>query len=227
MQNDSTPTDASTDASTDAPIDIPAGTRADLIAAGLYLFGHDGFAATSTRALAARAGTNIASIAYHFGGKEGLRMACADEVLRRVSMVTGPAVTPPQLTPDQARQRLEAMLRAMVGFLMQAPQAADIVGFILREMAEDGPALAQIYERFFLHKHREICQLIAMATGRDAESEDTRLLAFSLLGQAVYFRIGQPVICRRMAWPQYGQAEGRAIADRLAANLHAILRAEP
>ena len=205
----------------------PSGTRADLIAAGLHLFGHDGFAATSTRALAARAGTNVASIAYHFGGKDGLRMACAEEVLRRITAVAGAPAEPPQMPPDEALGWLDGMLRALVGFLTQAPQAADIVGFMLREMAEDGPALAQIYERFFLHKHREICQLIAMATGRDAESEDTRLLAFSLLGQAVYFRIGQPVICRRMAWPQYGQAEGRAIADRLAANLHAILRAEP
>ena len=74
---------------------IPAGTRADLIAAGLHLFGRDGFAATSTRALAAQAGTNVASIAYHFGGKEGLRLACADEVLRRIAMVAGPAMPRP------------------------------------------------------------------------------------------------------------------------------------
>lgn len=205
---------------------IPAGTRADLIAAGLHLFGRDGFAATSTRALAAQAGTNVASIAYHFGGKEGLRLACADEVLRRIAMVAGPAMPPPQMPADQALARLDAMLRAMVGFLTEAPQAADIIGFILREMAEDGPALALLYERFFLEKHREICLLIGMVTGADPDLEDTRLLAFSLLGQAVYFRIGQPIICRRMGWRQLGPAEGRAIADRLCANLHAILRAE-
>lgn len=203
----------------------PTGTRADLIAAGLNLFGHDGFAATSTRALAARAGTNVASIAYHFGGKDGLRMACAEDVLRRISAVTGPPSEPPQMSPDQALALLDNMLRALVAFLTQAPQAADIVGFVMREMAEDGPALALIYDRFFRHKHREFCQLIAMATGGEADSQDTRLLAFTLLGQLVYFRIGQPVICRRMDWSHYGEAEARAIADRLSANLHAILRA--
>ena len=52
-------------------------TRAALIAAGLRLFGEKGFDATSTRDIAAAANTNIASIAYHFGGKEGLRLACA------------------------------------------------------------------------------------------------------------------------------------------------------
>ena len=105
----------------------PSGTRADLIAAGLHLFGHDGFAATSTRALAARAGTNVASIAYHFGGKDGLRMACAEEVLRCITAVAGAPAEPPQMTPDEALCWLDAMLRSLVGFLTQAPQAADIV----------------------------------------------------------------------------------------------------
>ena len=35
-------------------------------------FGEKGFAATSIREIAALAGSNIASISYHFGGKEGL-----------------------------------------------------------------------------------------------------------------------------------------------------------
>ena len=65
-----------------------------------------------------------------------------------------------------------------------------------------------------------------MVTGGDPDSQNTRLLAFSLMGQAIYFRIGQPIVCRRMEWVQYGEAESRAIADRLSANLHAILRAE-
>lgn len=202
----------------------PTGTRADLIAAALYLFGQDGFAATSTRALAARAGTNVASIAYHFGGKDGLRMACAHDVLRRVSTVAGPPAEPPHMPPDQALQYLERMLRAMVEFLTQGPQVEDIVGFVLREMADNGPALDLLYDEFFYHKHRELCLLISMVRGGDADSEDTRLLAFSLIGQAIYFRIGQPLISRQMSWREYGAAEARAIADRIAANLHAILQ---
>ncbi|MCB1376685.1 MAG: TetR family transcriptional regulator, partial [Rhodobacteraceae bacterium] len=121
---------------TDSP---PAGTRAALIHAGLHLFGRDGFAASSTRALAAEAGTNIASIAYHFGGKEGLRHACAEEVAARVAEVAGPPETPPQMPPEMALARLETMLRALVAFLTRGPGAADTVAFILREMAEQGP----------------------------------------------------------------------------------------
>ena len=201
----------------------PAGTRAALIHAGLHLFGRDGFAASSTRALAAESGTNIASIAYHFGGKEGLRHACAEEVAARVAEVAGPPETPPQMPPEMALARLETMLRALVAFLTRGPGAADTVAFILREMAEQGPVFDLFYARLLLPKHRELCALTGMATGRDPEAEATKLLVFSLLGQAFYFRIGQPLICRRMGWPGYDAAASQAIADRLVANMRAAL----
>lgn len=207
-----------------------SGTRAALIAAGLHLFGRDGFAATSTRALAAHAGTNVASIAYHFGGKDGLRLACGQEVMQRVAGFAGPADMPgpaPAPAPEQALALLETMLRAMAAFLTRAPQAADTVAFILREMTEEGPAFDLIYRDFFLPKHRQLCHLTAAAIGGDPESADIRLLVFSVLGQAVYFRLGQPLICRRMGWDSYGEAEAQAVADRLVANMHAILRGRP
>lgn len=202
----------------------PTGTRADLIGAGLRLFGRDGFAATSTRALAAGAGTNVASIAYHFGSKNGLRLACGAEVMRRIRAVAGDSALPGPIPPTQARARLEAMLRAMIGFMTAAPEAADTVGFILREMAEDSPAAALICDEFFVPKHRQLCALTGMATGRDPEAADTRLMVFSMLGQAVYFRLSQPLICRRMGWQGgYDATATQAITDRLIANLHAIL----
>lgn len=201
----------------------PTGTRADLLAAGLRLFGRNGFAATSTRMLAAEAGTNLASIAYHFGGKEALRHACAEEVLRRIRAVAGTPRDVPSLSAEMASRRLEVMLRGMVGFLTRGADAADTVGFLLREMAEQGPGIALIHDRFFRHKHRELCQLLAMATGRDPTAEETRLLVVSILGQAVYFRIGQPLVCRVMEWDEYDEAAAQKIADRLVANLHAIV----
>lgn len=200
------------------------GTRAALISAGLHLFGRDGFAATSIRALAAHAATNVASIAYHFGSKDGLRLACGQEVVRRAAIFSGPPGQCGDMTPAQALARLEAMLRAMVAFMTRAPQAADTVAFILREMGEQGPAFDLIYRDFFLSKHRELCRLSAAVIGGDPESADIRLLVFSLLGQAVYFRLGQPLICRRMGWQSYDEAESQAIADRLVANMHSILR---
>ena len=60
--------------------------------AGIRLFGAKGFEATSTREIASAANANIASIAYHFGGKEGLRLACAEMVGQRIQGVVGPVL---------------------------------------------------------------------------------------------------------------------------------------
>lgn len=62
-------------------------TRGALVRAALKLFGQQGFDGTSTREIAAEAKANIGSIAYHFGGKEGLRLAAADFIVDTIQAV--------------------------------------------------------------------------------------------------------------------------------------------
>ena len=57
------------------------GTRDAIVRAAMRGFAEKGFEATSIREIAAMAGTNVASISYHFGGKDGLRAACAEHVV--------------------------------------------------------------------------------------------------------------------------------------------------
>lgn len=54
--------------------------RRKIIEAATYLFGVEGYAATSTRAIAQRAGVNIASLNYYFKSKKGL----FDEVTKNI-----------------------------------------------------------------------------------------------------------------------------------------------
>ncbi|OYX43569.1 MAG: hypothetical protein B7Z02_08490 [Rhodobacterales bacterium 32-67-9] len=202
------------------------GTAAQLVAAGLKLFGRKGFAATSTREIAAEAGTNVASIAYHFGGKDGLRRACGAEVARQIGRVLGDAApTPPQST-DAAIRQMEAILRAMTAFVAGSRASDDLTAFMLREAGEGGPVLDAVYGTLIDPMHRRFCALWATATGQEAESEATRLIVFSLIGQVLYFRVGRPIVTRRMGWDAIDAAEAGRIADILVANLHSILARE-
>ena len=65
-------------------------TRTAIVEAAMRGFAEKGFAATGTREIAALAGTNVASIAYHFGGKDGLRLACAEHVVALMGGVLEP-----------------------------------------------------------------------------------------------------------------------------------------
>ena len=217
------PAPSPVDRAADAAIPAPDSTAARLLGAALHHFGHRGFAATSTRQLAEAAGVNIAAIAYHFGSKSGLRLACADEITRRITALTGAPDTAMCLTRAEARDRLEALLREMARFLLTAPEAEDMAAFVLREIADHGPAFDRLYEAFFAPKHREICALWAAACGQDAESETVRLAVFAMIGQVAYFRIARPVVLRRMGWVAPGAAEINAVQDMLIGNLHASL----
>ncbi|SNS46415.1 CerR family C-terminal domain-containing protein [Tropicimonas sediminicola] len=200
-------------------------TRKALLDAAITLFGREGFRGTSTRAIAQAAETNVASIAYHFGSKEGLRIACGAAIAERIAEVVGRAGVPEVETPEQALKVFEAVIAAFVHFLLLEQGRSDFVAFMMRELAEDGPAVEEVYRAAIEPRHRAFCRMWEVATGWPAESERTRLTVFSLIGQVLYFRIGQNVVQRRMDWDGMDEARVRQITEVLVANLRASFAA--
>ncbi|RWL40324.1 MAG: DUF1956 domain-containing protein [Mesorhizobium sp.] len=204
-------------------------TRAALVHAALKLFGRQGFDGTSTRQIAAEAKANIGSIAYHFGGKEGLRAAAADFIVETIQGIAGQALGGAQATapasPEAARAQLFAALERMVGFVVVSPQAGEIVQFVLRELSHPTAALDRIYAGVFEPTHRRLCQIWEQATGEPAESEATRLTVFTMIGQVIYFRIGREAVMRRMGWREIGDEEAAKVVAVTTDNLRAMLAA--
>jgi AcrR family transcriptional regulator len=193
------------------------GTREALVRAGLDLFGRNGFDATSTREIAKAAGVNSAGIAYHFGGKDGLRRACAMAIVERLQAVLagGPAalaIERDEADRDLALEQLLALIERVVHFITTAPESELIARFVVREMLTPSPAFDALYGGLFEPVHRRVCQVWAAATGMEPEAPATRLAVFSAIGQIFYFRIARPAIKRRMGWDEIGADEARAIA---------------
>lgn len=65
-------------------------TRRQLIEESLKLFAFYGFEGTTTRQLAKAADANIAAIAYHFGGKEGLYRAVIEHIIEDTTPIAEP-----------------------------------------------------------------------------------------------------------------------------------------
>jgi AcrR family transcriptional regulator len=204
-------------------------TRKALILAALRLFGQSGFDGTSTREIAAAANANIGSIAYHFGGKDGLRMAAADHIVETIGAVAKPALgaidqtLDAGMTPEMAERQLQAVAERMVGFIVARPEAGEIVQFVLRELAQPTPALDRIYAGLFEPIHKRLCRIWEQATGEPAESERTRLTTFTLIGQVIYFRIGRIAVARRMGWEEIGPREAAEIVATIKSNISAIV----
>lgn len=200
-------------------------TRALLIKAALRQFGRQGFEAASTRAIAAEAGTNISSIAYHFGGKDGLRLACADAVAEQIEQIAR-ALPPAAADLDRRRARLalRRLMRRIATFLILGAGTGDMMAFVLGELARpDSPVLDRLYATLVEPRHAALCALWGAATGAQAGSDDVKLAVFALVGQAIYFRLAAPVIQRRMGWPHYARPQARAITRRLLINLDLMI----
>ena len=206
------------------------GTRQALIGAGLDLFGRNGFDATSTREIAQAAKVNSAGIAYHFGGKDGLRQACAEVIVARIQAVlvggaTSVAIAVDPVDRDMAAEQLLSLVDRMVAFLTTAPESELIARFVVREMLTPSPAFETIYGGLFEPVHRRVCQVWAAATGMAPEAPATRLAVFAAIGQVVYFRIARPAVTRRMGWDGVGPDEARAIAETIRRSVRASILA--
>lgn len=206
------------------------GTRQALIRAGLDLFGRNGFDATSTREIAQAAKVNSAGIAYHFGGKDGLRQACAEAIIARMQAVlvggaTSIAMAVDPVDRDMAAEQLLSLVDRMVAFLTTAPESELIARFVVREMLTPSPAFETIYGGLFEPVHRRVCRVWAAATGMAPEAPATRLAVFAAIGQVVYFRIARPAVTRRMGWDDVGPDEARAIAETIRRSVRASILA--
>ncbi len=206
-------------------------TRKALTIAALRLFGTKGYDATSTREIAALAKANIGSIAYHFGGKEGLRLAAADHIVETFRLIAAQAlgnfrpIGLPAEDREGARAQILSALERMVHFIVARPETGEIVQFLLRELAHPTAALDRIYKGVFEPLHKRLCALWEAATGEAAESETTCLVIFTLIGQVVYFRIAQEAVKRRMNWPDLGGDKADLVVGVVKKNLAAMLDA--
>ncbi|MTI17423.1 DUF1956 domain-containing protein [Rhodobacteraceae bacterium RKSG542] len=204
-------------------------TRKVLVEAGLELFGSQGFEATSTRQIAQLARTNIASIAYHFGGKDGLREACAHYVGRTLGRVAmrrhsngGSLET---MSAEQARLIMLSLVDQMVAFTQLQHKASLIVPFILNEANRPNGTLPLLYEELFGPVLENITQVWAKATNTSPESEFVRLQLFAVIGPIIYFRIARNIVTKRMEWQSIGPDEAAKIAAVIKQNLIALLDA--
>lgn len=90
-------------------------TKQVLLDAAEGLFAERGFAATSMRDIAARAGANLAAANYHFGGKRGLMEAVLERRITPLNRSRLEQLGAAEAAAGRRRVSLEAVLEAYIG----------------------------------------------------------------------------------------------------------------
>ena len=209
--------------------DRGAETRAQLIEAGLDVFGRLGFEGASTRGIAKAAKANLAAIVYHFGGKEGLHRAVAEHVAGSILQRIGPTLAivgdpSAAATPVAARAMLMRLIENFIEVILGSAEAERWARFIVREQMQPTASFEVIY-RFLGGAATIATRLVATALGRP-EDEETRVRVFTMLGQVLVFRVAQALVIRRMEWREVGERERRLIRKIVIGQVNDILNAE-
>lgn len=199
-------------------------TAGKLLAAAIESFGHRGFDGTSIREIAKTANVNIASIAYHFGGKEQLYRACLEHITDKVREGVGQIDSHEPRSPEEARESLKTALFQMMQFVLATPEVASFIRVVVREQMDPSPAFDILYEKFMEPLHRRLCGLWALASGDHPESDTTKIAVFSLLGQILLFRIARAGALRRMGWREIGKHQLETLKRRISVNVDLLAR---
>ena len=207
--------------------DRGAETRARLLQAALDVFGRLGFEAASTREIARQADANLAAIVYHFGGKEGLHRAVAEHVTAEIQQRLGPAAARVSeafaagaLDKPSARRLLQGMAEAHLDTMLGVREAEAWARFIVREQMETSPVLETIIG--FMAPVHAILRLVGVLMDRDPDGDEVGFLVFTLLGQAMVFRVAQPIVLRLTGRDAITTADRALIASLIASNIDRI-----
>lgn len=207
-------------------------TKRRLIEAGLDLFGRYGYDASTTRELAELAGANLASIPYHFGGKDALYRAVAHHVVTGLDAYLNPILDPIQSEIDsgdvsvgQALALTEKLLSEYNRIVLCVPETDRWVRFIVREQLDPTEAFEVIYNSPMRRAWEILMQLMVIISGLPFTSERVRISGLQIMGMVYMFRTAQATALRTMNWAQLSEAEFKILNKNLLDNAKAVLNA--
>lgn len=187
-------------------------------------FGQHGLEGVSTREIAAAANTAMSSITYHYGGKEGLYLAAADEVAKQMGGLEQLADFNQVVASGDSVAARGAIAEIMQAFLkrIQCEQSNCWALFIMREQLNPTDAFERIYDGPMGQTGRVLVELICVATG-SSDRHSARLTAISLFGQVLVMKAARAMCRKVLERETLSEDIIDEYATRVVANIDAIL----
>jgi AcrR family transcriptional regulator len=168
----------------------PAGcedTRERILLASQKLFADKGFDATSVRDITTEAGCNVASVNYHFGGKDNLYLETFRSMLavlrdQRLSVLGELMGRTP---PPTLEEFLESFAEGFINPLVDESRGRHFMALVSREMFD--PRLPHdVFVAEFIHPILERSLVALEKFGPPLDPADARLCIMSMVGQLLH-----------------------------------------
>lgn len=181
-----------------------------LVAAG-EIFARRGYEAATVAEITRAAGTNVASVNYHFGDKHSLYLA----VLRH----SLPPPFEPSIKTTAAHASPEKQL---IAFIVEFVRALIGEGrpswgarIMAREIAQPTAALPEVIGEIMRPRYERLRAIIGAYLGERPASERVRFVAHSVIAQCVHWAHAEPLFPH--LWPQLRLTPSQV--DRIATHI--------
>ena len=165
-------------------------TREKLLKAASEVFAKKGYRNTTVAEICRRAGSNVASVNYHFGSKDALYV-----VVWRNAFEEALRAYPPDggLSPDApAEQYLRALIHSALHRILGAGRLGHAGRILLREMSDPSEAIRSALRDVIRPLHEQTRGIIKRLLGPEASDRDIGFCEMSVIHQclAMGFRRG-------------------------------------
>jgi len=179
----------------------PAGcedTRERILLASQKLFADKGFGATSVRDITTEAGCNVASVNYHFGGKDNLYLETFRSMLavlreQRLSVLDELMGRTP---PPTLEEFLESFAEGFINPLVEESRGRHFMALVSREMV-DRRLPHDVFVSEFIHPILERSLAALEKFGPPLAPADARLCIMSMVGQLLHALRAHSLFTRR------------------------------
>ncbi len=208
-------------------------TRARIVAAALRMFGERGFEAASTRDIAASAGVNAPALQYYFDNKEGVYLACAEHIVKRVwDYMADIAVVAERALAESADddELIEAFCNVqaqLAQFMFTMADADDWRLFMARLQSGEGPpaGFQLIYQGVSGRMTAVLGGIVGRLLGRPADDEETLVRTMTVSGQLHVFQMARRSVLMKLKWDKISDARLDLLKRVLREHSSVLLRA--
>ena len=157
-------------------------TRSRLLTAAGEVFAERGFHSATIKEITDRADASIASVNYHFTGKDELYAS----VLKRIETDARQIIPPPSAEGTAPREELRRCICHIVRFLLGRGQPVWERVLLARELAQPSPALDPLIESIGRPLHERIAILVGQITGLSPTSDAAAMITCSIVAQCLF-----------------------------------------
>ena len=167
------------------------GVREKILDAAGRVFAERGYRSATIRQICQAAEVNVAAVNYYFGDKELLYLETVKQAHRRLSaqfpLPPWPAETPPA-------NKLNGFIRAMLARMIGGKATPWEQQLMLREVLHPTSACRELVEEYFRPQLDLLLSILGELLPDDTPPHQQRQVAFSIIGQCLFYRIAGDVV---------------------------------